>query len=323
MVPGVSAAAPGDGRRQLWTTAGTAYARRQPGAMTDVLLRAELVDLLGGRRAFARALDDGSWQRLLRGTYAPGAAVPDLRLRAAAAGRLLPDHAVVADRCLLWLLGIDVRPPGPPALEVVVPRDAITVRRKDVCSRIADVPPEDVVRLGPEGLRCLRPARAVADLVRRLSLVEAVVVADASWHAGLCDADALRGELVTHAGLRGVVQARRVLELADPRAESPPETRLRLALRRAGLAPVPQFVVLDADGRFVSRVDLALPEQRVAIEHDGQAVHERPTVFTADRRRQNALVAAGWTVLRFTAADLRWGAAPAVAQVLALLRAAA
>ena len=72
-----------------------------------------------------------------------------------------------------------------------------------------------------------------------------------------------------------------------------------------------------------ARVDLAVPELRLAIEHDGRAVHEQPGVFRDDRRRQNALVAAGWTVLRFTAADLRWGAAPAVAQVLALVRAAA
>ena len=49
----------------------------------------------------------------------------------------------------------------------------------------------------------------------------------------------------------------------------------------------------------------------------------RDKAATFDYARQNALVAAGWTVLRFTAADLRHGAAPAVAQVLALLRAAA
>ena len=291
--------------------------------MTDVLLRSELLHLLGSRRALDRAVAAREWQRVLRGTYAPGPGTPDLGLRAAAAARLLPDHAVVADRCLLWLLGVDVLPPGPPVLEVVVPRDAVAPRRQDVRSRIADLPRGDVVRLGPAAVGCLRPVRAVADLVRRLPLEEAVVVADAAWHGRLCDADALRDELVAHHGLKGVVRARRVVDLADPRAESPPETRLRLALRGAGLEPVPQFVVLDVHGRFVARVDLALPEQRLALEHDGKAVHDRADAFVADRRRQNALVAAGWTVLRFTAADLRWGAAGAVAQVLAFLRAAA
>jgi very-short-patch-repair endonuclease len=82
----------------------------------------------------------------------------------------------------------------------------------------------------------------------------------------------------------------------------------------------PGYVVVDAEGRFVARVDLALLEVRLALEHDGQAVHDRPDAFVADRRRQNALVAAGWTVLRLTAADLRRDAAPAVAQVLGFLR---
>jgi very-short-patch-repair endonuclease len=291
--------------------------------MTEVLLRAELVDVLGGRRAFARALAAEQWHRVLRGTYARGPQLLDLHVRAAAAARLLPERAVVADRCLLWLLGVDVLPPGAPVLEVVVPRDAVLPRHRDVRARIALVRAGDVVRLGPHRLRCLRPVRAVADLVRRLPLVEAVVVADAAVRSGLCDARALQDELLAHGGLRGVVQARRVLDLADPRAESPPETRLRLALRSAGLAPVPQFVVLDAHGRFVARVDLAVPELRLALEHDGRTVHEQADVFRDDRRRQNALVAAGWTVLRFTAADLRHGAAPAVAQVLAVVRAAA
>lgn len=291
--------------------------------MTDVLLRSELLHLLGGRHALDRALDAGEWQRLLRGTYAPGETPHDLRLRAAAAARLLPEHAVVADRCLLWLLGIDVLPPGPPVLEVVVPRDAVVLRRRDVHARTADLPPADVVRLGPQAVPSLRPVRAVADLLRMLPPVEAVVVADAAQHRGLTDAEALQEELGAHAGLRGVVQARRALELSDPLAESPPESRLRFALREVGLAPVPQFVVLDGRGRFVARVDLALPESRLALEHDGQAVHDRADAFVADRRRQNALVAAGWTVLRFTAADLRRGAAPAVAQVLGVLRPAA
>jgi very-short-patch-repair endonuclease len=192
-----------------------------------------------------------------------------------------------------------------------------------VRARITDVAPEDVVAVGPQRLRCLRPVRAVADLLRLLPPVEAVVVADAVQHARLVDVEALAAELRSAAGLRHVVRARRALEQSDARAESPPESKLRLALRDVGLTPVPQHVVLDADGRFVARVDLALPELRLALEHDGQAVHDRPEAFVADRRRQNALVAAGWTVLRFTAADLRRGCAPAVAQVLGLVRAAA
>jgi very-short-patch-repair endonuclease len=96
-----------------------------------------------------------------------------------------------------------------------------------------------------------------------------------------------------------------VLQVADGRAESPPESRLRFVLIRAGYPVVPQYDVHRPDGRWIARVDLALPELRIAIEYDGREVHDRPDVFVRDRRRQNDLVAAGWTVLRFSAADLR------------------
>ena len=43
---------------------------------------------------------------------------------------------------------------------------------------------------------------------------------------------------------------------------------------------------------------------KLAIEVDGMAHHIDVDRFRRDRRRQNALVALGWTVLRFTWADL-------------------
>jgi very-short-patch-repair endonuclease len=282
-----------------------------------VHLRAEALRLLGGRVALDRALADGSWRRVLRGTYAPAEALDDLALRSRAAQRLLPEHAVVADRCLLWLLDIDVLPPGPPVLEVVLPRGSVVPRRAGVRARTAVLPPEDRMLLDPLEVPCLRPVRAAADLLRRLPRVEAVVVADAVQHAGPADADDLARELTAHAGLRGVRRAAQALELSDRRAESPPETRVRLALVEAGLAPVPQHVVRDQRGREVARVDLAFPAHRVAIEYDGRAVHERQDVFIRDRQRQNDLVRAGWLVLRFTAADLRGGAAGLAATVVA------
>lgn len=288
--------------------------------MDEVLLRSELLTRLGSRHALDRALADGTWHRVLRGTYARAAAPQPVHLRCRAAQRLLPAHARVADRCLLWLHGVDVLPPGAPLLEVVVPRGSVVPKRRHVVAREADVPPRDRVLLRPYGLRVLRAPRAVADLLRRLPLAEAVVVADAAQHAGLVDSPTLEDELLHHVGLRGVRQAHRVLALADGRAESPPESRLRLALVLAGLHPVPQHDVVHR-GRFIARVDLAFPELRIAIEYDGREVHERQDVFARDRQRQNDLVQAGWTVLRFTAADLRHGAASAVAQVLAAVHA--
>ena len=80
-------------------------------------------------------------------------------------------------------------------------------------------------------------------------------------------------------------------------------SELRVLLRLAGLTPVPQFVVRDADGRFLARVDLAFVAERVAVEYDG-AWHGQPGQLARDRRRSNGLVAAGWRVVHVTAADM-------------------
>lgn len=281
-------------------------------------MRGELLARLGSRYALERALEEGTWQRVWRGTYVAGDGPLDLQVRAAAARRVLPVRSLVADRSLLWLRGVDVLPPGPPELEVVVPRGAVVPRRAGLRARETSIPRRDRQIVG--GVPVLRAERAVADLLRRLPLVEAVVVADAALHAGLVTLPALRDELVLHARLRGVRLAHSALDLSDARAESPPESRLRVLFRGAGLVLTPQLEVRASDGRWLARVDLGSEQARLAVEYDGRAVHERSATFLQDRRRQNVLQAAGWTVLRYTADDLRERPAAVVAEVRAALR---
>jgi hypothetical protein len=101
----------------------------------------------------------------------------------------------------------------------------------------------------------------------------------------------------------GSARARTVASLADGRAESPQETRLRLLMLRGGLpAPVPQFSV-RVDGRFVARVDFAWPDRKVAVEYDG-LWHAEEGQFARDRQRLNRLHAAGWRVVFVTATDM-------------------
>lgn len=57
-------------------------------------------------------------------------------------------------------------------------------------------------------------------------------------------------------------------------------------------------------GRFVARADFAYPDRRLAIEVDGFETHSTPRALQSDLARQNALVALGWTVLRFTWSDV-------------------
>lgn len=107
-------------------------------------------------------------------------------------------------------------------------------------------------------------------------------------------------------GRRGGGVIRRVLDARALGAEVPDsllEVRMAALLARAGL-PVAAFqheVLLD--GRR-SRIDFAYPHLRLAIEVDGWAKFSSPEGAQAMLARQNALVAAGWTVLRFTWADV-------------------
>ena len=48
---------------------------------------------------------------------------------------------------------------------------------------------------------------------------------------------------------------------------------------------------------------MAWPNWKVLVEFDGD-LHRDRRVFVNDLRRQNRLIAEGWTVLRFTSADV-------------------
>lgn len=82
------------------------------------------------------------------------------------------------------------------------------------------------------------------------------------------------------------------------------ESVVRWLILHGGIpAPELQYEILDGLGAFIARADLAWPERKVLVEFDGD-VHRERDVFVRDLRRQNRLVAAGWTVLRFTSADV-------------------
>ncbi len=95
------------------------------------------------------------------------------------------------------------------------------------------------------------------------------------------------------------------MRLCDPRAESVPESKVRVSLIGAGLPPpVPQFRVTAADGSFIARVDLAWPQWKFAIEYDGQEFHGQSIHLDHDRARWRALNNVGWRVYPITKRDL-------------------
>jgi len=256
-------------------------------------------------------LEGPGFQRVLRSVYAPAAAPRDHALLCAATGLLAPPSAMITGASAATLLGMPwlgarddvelvlpegVSPPRVRGLRARRSTQALRPGRRWATTQVAD------------------PVRVAFDAAARLPLPVAVARLDALLGAGLTSVDALRTHL-DGTGANDVVQVRRALDLVDVRAESLPESELRVHLALAGLDVVPQHVVRH-DGRLVARVDLALVEEQVAVEYDG-AWHALREQLERDRQRLDGLAAARWAVVHVTAPDLR-----DPRRVVALVRAA-
>lgn len=149
--------------------------------------------------------------------------------------------------------------------------------------------------------------RTVVDCAATLPGSAGLAVADSGLRAGADPSEVAR-ILSRRAGCPGIRRARRVLGMADARAESVGESRLRWLLAESGLrCPDLQVPVRTAAGwRWV---DLGWPEERVAVEFDGRVKYGTDGQAAADalfeeKRRQHAIEDEGWTVVRVTWADL-------------------
>ncbi len=131
-------------------------------------------------------------------------------------------------------------------------------------------------------------------------------------HADLADM------LDRHKGTPGIRKARLALEASRVGTDSGPETRLRLAVLRAGL-PEPvlnQFVEL-APG--ISRQpDMAFVEFLVATEYEG-AGHSSPDQIVRDISCEEDFSQAGWIQVRISKRHMADDAKPAVGKIRAAL----
>lgn len=178
-------------------------------------------------------------------------------------------------------------------------------RRGDVRHHLWDVPLSQCATR--HGMPVTTLERTLVDCGMSLGRRHGLVIADAALHVG---ADRARCEelLARLPGRRGVVAARWVLDAADDGAESAGETWLRFEVLLAGLPrPETQVRVETASGTFWG--DLGWPDARVILEYDGVAKYEASgpasEAVLAEKRRQEAMEAAGWRVIRVVASDLR------------------
>lgn len=242
--------------------------------------------------AVSRRLADGCWDELSGSAYRVRALRPDPTTPLWVAHLGLPGSAA-ASTSALWRLGLCEQPPDRPHLVVPLAWRG----RPRVGTRITR---SDRLLAGATVLRGMRVVRPGAALVQALAtgVPGAPAVLDRALQLGHVDVTAVLDALADAAGCRGTASARAVLAAAADGAASEAERRVGAALRTAGLTGFDRNAGI---GRWV--VDLAFRAQRVAVEVDGWAWHTDPARFQRDRERQNDLVLAGWTVIRFTWSD--------------------
>jgi REase_MTES_1575 len=235
------------------------------------------------------------------GVYAPGGVGLTASQRAKAAWLWSRRSAVVAGPSAAALLGarwVDAALDAELIHDNRRPPVGITVRSEALLG-------DEVSTVGGVAVTC--PARTAFDIGRRaMPQRRAVQLLDALANATDVKVVDVEAVAARHPGARGIVRLRRILPLIDGGAESPQETRTRLALIGAGLPhPTTQIVVRDEYGEFVARIDMGYEDLRVGIECDGLQHWTSAQQRERDIDRYSALCDLGWVIIRVSNDMLR------------------
>ncbi|MFG1933574.1 DUF559 domain-containing protein [Mycobacterium sp. NPDC048908] len=264
------------------------------------------------RRQFDNAVNRGVLERMWQGIYCLGEPTDELRLR----GLDLSTGTTVS-LCLgtaAATYGFDTE--NTVDLHVLNPAggqlrnaDGLVVHRR-----------EGAPLVSVDGRSATSAPWTAVEVARGLRRPRALATLDAALRSGACGRAELWRAALAQAGRRGIVAMRELIPLSDPLAESPMESKARLAMIDGGL-PVPQlqYQIIDGNGDR-RRVDFAWPEHRLAVEYDGLDWHSQPDAMKRDRRRREALEAAGWVIMSIVFEDVRYRAWEFVARIDAHLR---
>lgn len=282
-------------RAQMTTVA--ALAERQHGVVT----RGQLSELGLTRRMIEFRLATGALIRLHPGVYALG----HRRLRREgdwlAAVLACGPGAALSHRDAAALHGL--RPSGRSRIDVTTSRRIRAGRPGIEIHHSATLDRRDVTIA--EGVPVTTVARTLvdlADVVQKDSLSKALREAD---HLRTIDVHDLHAAMECTRNRPGPGHARLAAVLEEHRLEGTQLTRSVLEDRLVKLCdahgiprPRTNFHVAALE------VDACWPAARLAVELDGWARHKDRHAFQRDRSKGNALMRAGWRVLRFTHDDV-------------------
>ncbi|MGH3753080.1 MAG: DUF559 domain-containing protein [Pseudonocardiaceae bacterium] len=269
------------------------------GPRTYAELRAAL-----GRRTLDRMRADGRIRQLW-GVLVPRELLLDPDTRAAAALLAAGPTAALTGLTAAWLQGCPAA--AMPVVQVAVPYSSSLRTQQGLVVHQGRRLLAEVIEV--RGLRAVAIEVAITELLCTDLARRALAVADQA--AALFperERSAFRGRIADRLGTRpdrrGTARAGGLLPLVTGRADSPPESWLKLLVVEAGFPqPVDQFTVIDALGCVRYVLDLCWPELRIALEYDGYEAHEYQQ--DRDAQRDLDLQRRGWITVRATAKDLR------------------
>lgn len=251
-----------------------------------------------GRGAIAHRLGSGRLRERYRGVYLVDRLTPDPLGEEWAAVLYCRGHGVLSHRTAAALWGLLEPSPGEVTLTVAGAdhrsRPGLRVHRTTYLDR------RDLRRR--EGLPVTSPPRTIIDLAAEASdedLEEAVAVA---FHRDFASPEEIIAAVARAPRSRGVPRLRRLLETGEASGltRSWAEHRMRSLLKAAELPqPLANVPLLG----YVA--DFLWPELKLIVETDGFGFHSSRTAFEHDRRRDQKLAAAGYTVIRVTRRQLR------------------
>lgn len=243
----------------------------------------------------------GQWRRTpWRGVYVDGELPVDLPTLVRAASLWLGGDLVVCHATAARLWGFDIAADDirPGVLHFLGPPDLDNRRLAGLQVHPSSLGTDDAVQVA--GVWCTPPARTACDVVRLTPPIDGLATLDLALRSGRCTRDQLLVAAGAQAGLREVTRLRGLVPLADDRAESPMESRMRWRFVDGGL-PAPDLQVAVGDGGRRHRLDTGWEDHRIGAEFDGLAAHMTRAQLVADRDRHNWLTEHSWRLLHFTA----------------------
>ena len=274
------------------------------GMDADVLFRAELLAAGTTAKELRASCERGELHVVQRGAYTP--MVPASRterhlLDIRAAVERLSDDAVVSGVSAVVLHGLASWRLPVGRVHVLRPAASGARRGRLVQVHTARLEDDDVVEV--DGIAVTSVARTVVDVARTLPFEQAVVIVDHALHRHLVTRPHLERVLDSSPRARGTSKARRAVAFAHPGAESPGESRSRVAMHRLGVdPPTPQWRVVDSGARVIARVDFGWPEHGVVGEFDGLIKYSRGRgveAVVAEKLREDAVRDTSLRVVRW------------------------